>query len=350
MIEETKKRESERARNQSLPIEAIWTSDFTLFRFSAFPLYFSYHHRMSKHKHKNKNKKRIKNLTAKNADKFDLYLRSVQEPLAEIDFFDRVYRAEFGKKAMLLREDFCAAAAVCCEWVRTHKDRKAVGYDLDEQTLQWGRDHNLCKLTEQEQQRVSLIKGDVRDASKEKAQIIAAENFSFFLFRTRDALRDYFKSALKNLAPQGILVTDMMGGGDCMKEHNEDTRKIRIEKDGIVGIPYSKNVKPNDSPVYDKTSFKYIWEQDTFNPITHHGTYFIHFRFKDGTELSNAFRYDWRLWSIPEVRELMLEAGFSKADVYWEGPGKDGDGDGIYKKREKVENDDVWIAYVVGVK
>ena len=58
----------------------------------------------------------------------------------------------------------------------------------------------------------------------------------------------------------------------------------------------------------------------------------------------------WRLWSIPEVRELMLEAGFSKADVYWEGPGKDGDGDGIYKKREKVENDDVWIAYIVGVK
>ncbi len=293
---------------------------------------------------------RIRKLTAKTADRYDLYLRSVQEPLAEIHFFDRVYRREFGRKALLLREDFCAAAAVCCEWVRTGADRVAVGYDLDSQVLQWGRDHNLAKLTAGQQQRVTLIQGDVRNASREKADIIAAENFSFFIFKTRETLRDYFKAALKNLAPKGLLVTDMMGGGDCMKEHEEDVRKINIEKGGVIGIPYSKGVKPDGTPVYDKMSFNYIWEQHTFNPINHHGTYFIHFRFNDGTELSNAFRYDWRLWSVPEVRELMLEAGFARADVYWEGPGKDGLGDGIFKKRESVANDDVWIAYVVGVK
>ena len=296
-------------------------------------------------------KNRIRKLTAKTADKFDLYLRSVQEPLAEIDFFDRVYRKEFGKKALLLREDFCAAAAVCCEWVRTMKGRRAVGYDLDPVVLKWGTEHNLSKLTEEEQKRVALVKADVRDVSNEKADIIAAENFSFFIFKTRDALRDYFKAALNNLGPNGLLVTDMMGGGDCMKEHNEDVRKIKIEKDGIIGIPFSKGVKPpKNHREYDRITFKYIWEQDTFNPITHHGTYFIHFRFKNGSELSNAFRYDWRLWSVPEVRELMLEAGFSRADVYWEGPGEDGLGDGIFKRKEKVENDDVWIAYVVGVK
>lgn len=296
-------------------------------------------------------KHRIKKLTAKTADKYDLYLRSVQEPLAEIDFFDRVYRKEYGKKALLLREDFCAAAAVCCEWVRTMKGRRAVGYDLDPVVLKWGTEHNLSKLTAEEQKRVKLVQGDVRDASPEKADIIAAENFSFFIFKTRDTLREYFKAALNNLGPKGLLVTDMMGGGDCMKEHNEDVRKIKIEKDGIIGIPFSKGVTPpKDHREYDRMSFKYIWEQDTFNPITHHGTYFIHFRFKNGSELSNAFRYDWRLWSVPEVRELMLEAGFSRADVYWEGPGEDGLGDGIFKRKEKVENDDVWIAYVVGVK
>jgi hypothetical protein len=297
-------------------------------------------------------KHRIKHLTAKNADKYDLYLRSVQEPLAEVFFFDKVFRAEYGRKALLLREDFCAAAAVCCEWVRTGKDRRAVGYDLDPAPLQWGRTHNLAKLTPAQQSRVTLVQGDVRDVSKEKADVIAAENFSFFIFKTRDELRNYFKAALANLAPKGLLVTDMMGGGDCMKEGEEDVRKIKIEKDGIIGIPYSKGVAPasRGEASYAKTSFKYLWEQATFNPITHHGTYFIHFRFKDGSEMSNAFRYDWRLWTVPEVREVMLEAGFKRADAYWEGPGKDGDGDGIFKKREKAASDDVWIAYVVGVK
>jgi hypothetical protein len=87
-----------------------------------------------------------------------------------------------------------------------------------------------------------------------------------------------------------------------------------------------------------------------FDPITHDALFHIHFRFKDGSEMEKAFEYDWRFWTIPEVREVMLEVGFDKADVFWEGTDKDGDGDGVFTKAEKGECDPAWNAYVIGVK
>ena len=77
-------------------------------------------------------------------------------------------------------------------------------------------------------------------------------------------------------------------------------------------------------------------------------TCYIHFRFPDGSELKKAFRYEWRLWGMAEVREALVEAGFERADVYWEGTDKRGEGNGVFSHREKAENTDAWIAYVVG--
>ena len=45
----------------------------------------------------------------------------------------------------------------------------------------------------------------------------------------------------------------------------------------------------------------------------------MHFRIERNGEIvasiENAFVYRWRLWSVPELREAMLEAGFRKTDV-----------------------------------
>jgi hypothetical protein len=46
-----------------------------------------------------------------------------------------------------------------------------------------------------------------------------------------------------------------------------------------------------------------------------------------------------------------LEAGFRRADVYWEGTdSKTGKGNDVYRRREHAESDPAWVAYVVGVK
>ena len=72
----------------------------------------------------------------------------------------------------------------------------------------------------------------------------------------------------------------------------------------------------------------------------------IHFDFSDGSSIRKAFTYDWRLWSIPEVRELLLEAGFSKVHVYWEKTDDEGDGIGAFWEPKRVDNDEVWWTFL----
>jgi len=261
---------------------------------------------------------------AARADRYDLYQRSVQEPHSQCQFFERVYRKEFGREPLVLREDFCGTGAVCCEWARRRRQHAACGFDLDPEPLAWGLEHNAGALDPETQRRIQLTQADVRQIHGPKGDVISAENFSYFTFRTRDALRGYFRAARSNLAQQGVMVLDIMGGPEVMEEDREEERQI----DG----------------------FTYVWENHRFDPINHDCTYFIHFEFRDGSRLRRAFRYDWRLWTIPEVRELLLEAGFRRVDVYWEGADDDGDGNGIFRLQKRAPSDPAWIAYVVGIK
>lgn len=265
---------------------------------------------------------------ARMADKYALYQQSVQEPECETAFFDRVYRAEFGRRPLVLREDFCGTFAVCCAWAASHGQRRAIGVDLDPRPLAWGRMHNLAKLSEDAQRRVTLLQQDVLRVDRAdtgQADVLAAQNFSFFIFKTRDALRKYFLAAHAHLADEGLAVLDMMGGSEVFVEHHEDVRRVN--------------------------GFRYVWEQARFDPISHDALYHIHFRFRDGSRLNRAFTYDWRLWTLPEVRELLIEAGFSRVDVYWEdSDAASGEGNGVYRRRQRAAADPAWVAYVVAVK
>ena len=66
-------------------------------------------------------------------------------------------------------------------------------------------------------------------------------------------------------------------------------------------------------------------------------------RFKDGSVLEQAFTYDWRLWTLVEIRELLGEAGFADVGVCFEAE------DGFV---EEIDTDDMdaWVAYVVALK
>ncbi len=268
--------------------------------------------------------------TAKGADRYELYGLSVQDAGHEVDFFERVYRDRHGKAATprVLREDFCGTFAVCCEWVRQDESREAIGVDLDPEPLGWGIANHMDTLEAGQHERITLLQQDVRRVSKPKADILAAQNFSFFIFPTRDELRLYLRKALQNLAPGGVMVLDMMGGPDCWKEGQEDVRKIGK----------------------GKRRFKYVWETEKVDPVSHHCRMHIGFRFPDGTAMERCFTYDWRLWTLPEVRELLAEAGFERSVVYWESEDKDGDGSGLYeplKDATPVRMDPAWVGYIV---
>ena len=263
---------------------------------------------------------------AEKADKFLCYQKSVQSPSHEVEFFEQAYKDFFRRKPYTLREDFCGTFAVCCSWVKSNKKRKALGVDLCPKTLKWGKDNNLAKLDDEQQSRVRLLEQDVRTRNRPQVDILAAQNFSFWIFKTRAEVIKYFKAARANLGPQGIMIMDMMGGGGCYEENHSDVRTIKKGKKG----------------------FKYYWKQDRFNPINADARFYIGFKFADGSRMKKAFEYNWRFWTIPEVREMLAEAGFTESHVYWETEYDDGDSE--WNRATEAESDPSWISYIVAVK
>jgi Methyltransferase domain len=275
----------------------------------------------SKTRTRSKKPKARSALTAKTADKHLLYQRSVQDPAVEVRFMQRVFRAERGRQPLSLREDFCGTALLCSEWVKSSPEREATGVDLDPAVLEWGRSHNVVPLGPAAE-RVTLVQSDVRQASGKRHDIVCAFNFSYWIFKTRDELRTYFRAAQRGLGKEGIFLLDAYGGWES-QEPMLEPRKIQ-------------------------GGFTYVWDQDSFDPITHSILNHIHFEFTDGTELHKAFTYDWRYWTLPELREVLLEAGYSTVRVYWDT--SDDDDRESYRSRLRSENQPGWLAYLVAMK
>ena len=64
--------------------------------------------------------------------------------------------------------------------------------------------------------------------------------------------------------------------------------------------------------------------------------------------MQRAFSYDWRLWTLPEVKDALVEAGFAHVDTYWEGDDESGtSGNGIFRKSARGENCAAWVTYLV---
>lgn len=259
--------------------------------------------------------------TASTSDKYELYESAVQDAQVECDLILQVWKERRGRRPHHIREDFCGTALVSTQWVRQSRAHTAIGIDIDPVVLDWARARIPDRLTASQQKRLCLVQEDVRTTSVKKVDSVLAMNFSSFIFKTRDAMRQYFQSVRRSLVDDGLFLLDAYGGSDSFVEMEED-RNL----DG----------------------FTYIWDQHLYNPITGDVINHIHFEFPDGTKLKKAFTYDWRLWTLPELRELLLEAGFKDAVVYWEGTdAKTGEGDGDWKVSNRGEACEGWIAYVV---
>ncbi len=264
--------------------------------------------------------------TAATAQKHELYQLSVQNVESEIDFVEEEYQNIRGQKAQSLREDFCGTGNTSVEWIKRDPSNTAVGLDIDQPTLDWGTEHHLSKLDDDERSRVRLLNRDVLEPGDAAGtDCVLAMNFSYWLFKTRDELRNYFKTVRDSMNPNGVFFLDHYGGSETMTE-TEETKKI----DAGGG-----------------RSFTYIWEQASYNPITGDMRCHIHFKFPDKTRMNKAFTYEWRLWTMVEIRELLSEAGFANVVVYWEGEDEDGDGNGEYEATLEGEADPAFISYIV---
>ncbi len=273
-----------------------------------------------------KSSQKSKKLTmAETADIHELYEHSVQNVENEIEFLQKTFKSLTGRTGYLFREDFCGTASASCEWVKQGLEFQAIGVDIDASVLEWGRKNRVAKLPLEDQARVSLIESDVLTVETPKVDLLVAFNFSYWIFEERATMLNYMRRCRGSLKDDGVLFMDMFGGPESFEETKEKTK-------------------------YKKLGFTYIWHQAEFHPITNHMQCYIHFKFKDGSKIKKAFSYAWRLYTAPELRDLLLEAGFSNVTVYWEGEDEDGEGNGEFLPDAKGEADLAWIAYIVAEK
>ncbi|MBN2685306.1 MAG: class I SAM-dependent methyltransferase [Pontiellaceae bacterium] len=271
----------------------------------------------------------------KTPDLYALYEASVQNADTDLDVGQRIYKKHWHRNPRTLREDFCGTAKLAARWVERNRKHEAWGVDLHQPTLDWGLKHNISQLSEEQRKRLHLLCADVLKVKTPTVDIAFALNFSFCVFKQRNTLRTYFKRIANALNPEGLFLLDIYGGSESVLAKSDDVREIPgfITADGQK-IP----------------DFEYTWEQATYNPITNETTCHIHFKVPGCGPINQAFTYDWRLWTLPELQEILLEAGFSKAEVYLHDFNDDGESDEIYRRRTSYENVQGWVAYVAGIK
>lgn len=269
----------------------------------------------------------------KRPDLHYLYEAAVQGVETDLDFASRVFRRKTGRNPVTLREDFCGTAALACEWVNRSPRHRAWGVDINPDVLGWGHEHNVAYLKPGAHP-PHLLCEDVLHARTPPVDLLFALNFSWCIFKTRDRLRAYFECARNALDPGGIFILDLYGGTEAV-EAKREPRQIEkhIATDGTK-IP----------------SFTYVWDQALYNVIDHHVVNHIHFTIPGYGTVNKAFTYDWRLWTLPEVRELLAEAGFVASEVYLHGWTDEGESDEIYRRRTTYENSLGWVAYVTALK
>ncbi|KAL6616407.1 hypothetical protein ACP70R_038677 [Stipagrostis hirtigluma subsp. patula] len=315
--------------------------------------------------------------------KFHLYQLSVQSPKGDISYLQKFFLMYVGGRIPLhLQEDFCGTALLSTEWIRADARRTAIGLDLDLESLEWCLENNLSKIGADGYSRMLLFHGNVLQPKearlvKQKVSdlvqglhvdndngssgsnsyeqsdpanpkciahlmsqaalpgrdIICAFNYSCCCLHSRKDLVLYFRHTLNALSKRGgIFVMDVYGGASS-------ERKLRLQRK----FP----------------SFTYFWEQEEFDIISRQTRISLHFQAGKKQMLRHAFTYHWRLWSIPEIKDCLEEAGFKSIHVWIRempntqssGNAKEynADRDVKYEESKRFNQGDAWNAYVVGV-
>lgn len=227
-------------------------------------------------------------LGSRTLSRYDLYEMAVQAPSIQARFL----RAVHGGSPRVLGEDFCGPASIARAWLALDEDVRAIITDLDAEPLEHAERALDRALGGAAAGRMTINHGDVLSA-KGRADVIASLNFAVCELRDRASLMTYLRSTLVRLEARGVLVADLYAGSSSL---------LRGTSSQTIDTP--------DGPVV------YTWEQREVDPLSGLVTCAMHFDGPGGQRLEDAFVYQWRLWSIPELRDAMREAGFASTEVH----------------------------------
>jgi len=277
-------------------------------------------------------------------DLLELYRWAVRDPETHATVLRLMYeRLHPGHTATVLREDFAGTSAEAVAWLALAPGRRAVAVDLDGPTVAWAR-QRAERLLGARAADLLFVEGDVMATAPPTvpaAHILSVLNFSILYLREPEQLQAYLQHAFQCLAPQGLLVLNLFGGPAAMKPRS-DRHLITPQP----RLPTEAAVPP----------FEYTWEQRHFDARTRHIDCRIHFRIADparpGTlrELRDAFRYDWRLWTVAELTNALQAVGFQTVQVWRHTHDPSAGGAGVFLGAVApgvLDTLDHWTAYIV---
>jgi hypothetical protein len=306
------------------------------------------------------------------APRFDLYEEAVNGAVSEVLFMTKTYLEHRGREPLTLREDFCGTAleAACfVTYGRNPENRRAIAVDLCAEELEHARKITLGRLSDSAAGRIRFVQADVLESTEgcpgspresgtgaglsAGLDLVSAKNYSFNIFKTRPLLCAYFAKVLASLNPsEGMFVLDLYGGWESVHSQVDEPRPYDIDApEEVWDHPdVETRIEPYTKKVSHKIKYEYLWEQASYNPITSETLCHIHFYFPaDGSWMRNAFTYDWRLWSIPELRELLAEAGFGSTKCYYSEFDDEGELIGEYEAREEATSCCAFAGYIVAL-
>lgn len=229
--------------------------------------------------------------------KFLLYEIAVTNAARLAAFARAAHAGDRSHTPVVLREDFSGTGALARAWVALRETHSGVAVDRD------------VRVTRHipPTHRLRVVTADVRDC-RSRADVIAATNFAVGYFHDRPSLCTYLRHAHRCVRDGGVFFCDIYGGAGVWIA---GTQRVRVH----VPADHQKT----GARVVIPRSFTYEWQQITADPLTGMVQNAIHFSWREGNRtrrINSAFTYHWRLWSIPELRDAMHEAGFRESQVY----------------------------------
>jgi SAM-dependent methyltransferase len=254
-------------------------------------------------------------------DRHALYELCAQNPARDA----RMLRALHAGEPRVLGEDFSGTGAISRAWAGLFPGARAVAVDHDPEVLARARGAPGVKAVCADVMRV-----------RERVDVIGVLNFSICELHDRARLVAYLAHARARLRRAGVFVADIYDGSDAF----------------ATGVVSQRVRLPGRGPA---RFVRYQWEQRHADPTTGRVVNAMHFTLpptasRPRERLQDAFVYDWRLWSVPELRDAMAEAGYAATEVFARtADATDADGN-LYASpvQDARELGDSFAAYVVG--
>lgn len=196
-----------------------------------------------------------------------------------------------------LREDFSGRGGVARAWCAAGQTRTAVCVDIDAGVLQEGQRLAACEGVAERLRwvRADLNTGPVEGAT---ADVVFAGNFSIGYFHSRASLLAYTQRVARALTPGGAFVCDTYGGAGAFALGGQVRTRLHANGDVVRSMWRHEEADPRTGMVTNSLSLRVLRGGDVV------------------ADFPRAFVYRWRLWSLPELRDVFAECGLGQPRVY----------------------------------